>query len=510
MYKHHQPSIAGTRGRFTPGRLGLVLGLALALPLLAQAAESVTVNGQRTFNITPQTAFSLDGVPISAQQATALGAGYSAQVTIDNVNATASAGDAANIDLRNLARGPVTATAPLSVLQQPLVVTSETVLVDIPGNDLANVAVGDLLEVSGFLDANGALAATRIQFRANPTIDWKLFGPVSALNGSQFSIGAQAVNAAGVTPMNCGAGLQNGDYVELETLPNAGYAAGSVLGQLIQLECEDPNFDNPPPGTIAASLEGIISAVPDPLPVPASFSMLGINVLTTAQTEYRAGTIDDLDVGVRVEVEGFFDDAAQTITAHEVRFVQAQVRFEAPVAPADVTPGESIVIMGSLAGFTAQTRDEDGIVNGLATPTQVEVRGLIDRDGLIFATRVRERGQPDLSDTRLRGPVAEISQPELLILGITVDTSSAQFRDHDQNVISAAEFFARVFPGTLVSAEDAVYDPVAARLVAGVMELEENTVPAPPAQAMGAGNRGVSRGTLTRLGADTIFAHGFD
>ncbi|MGB0134998.1 DUF5666 domain-containing protein, partial [Dokdonella sp.] len=261
MNKRINPSVATISRCIRLGRLGLVLGV--ALPFLAHAASTVTINGQRTFNITPQTTFSLDGVSISEKQAAALGAGYNVQVTIDNVNATASAGDAGNIDLRNLARGPVTSTDPLSVLEQPLVITSETVLIGIHGDDIANIVAGDLLEVSGFLDANGAMAATRVEYHDNPTTDWKLFGQVSALNGPLFSIGAQAIDSTGVTAMDCGAGLQNGQFVELETLPNPGYASGSDLGLLIQLECEDPNFDNPPPGTIAASLEGIISDLPD-------------------------------------------------------------------------------------------------------------------------------------------------------------------------------------------------------------------------------------------------------
>lgn len=508
MNTQSRPSIRLKPASITRKCLGVLLILAVSQNVLAQG--TVTINGQRTFAIAPETTFSLDGVPISPEQAALLGAGFNTQVTVANVNATASEGDAVNVDLRNLARGPVTSNAPLSVLHQPLVVTAETVLIDIPGNDLANVVPGDLLEVSGFLDANGAMAATRIQWYTNPATDWKLFGMVSALNGSLFSIGLQGVDFAGAVPSGCAPAFGNGQYVEIEALPNAGFGPGSVLAQLTQLECEDPNFDNPPPGTIAASLEGIISDLPDPLPTPAAFSMLGIQVLTTEQTEYRAGTIDDLDLGVRVEVEGFFDDAAQSITALEVRFVQAQVRFEAPVDPAGVTAGESISIMGSTAAFTAQTRDEDGVLSGLSAPTQIEVRALLDRDGQIFASRVRERGQPDLTDTRLRGPANEIDPPHLMIFGITVDTSSAQFRDHNQNAISAAEFFARVFQGTLVSAEDALYDPLSGSMVAGVMELEENTVPSPPAAPSGVASRGISRGTLTQLGRDKIFAHGFD
>lgn len=509
MYPYPYHRVRCSSAKIT-GLLVLIAALATAPALVAAAAESVTINGQRTFAISPQTTYSLDGVAIPAEQAARIGAGYSAQVVAGNVAPDVSSGEATHIDLRTLARGPVTSVDPLSVLRQPLVITAETVLVDIPGGDLANIQIGDLLDVSGFLDSNGAMAASRVALPGDPTTDWKLFGQVSALNGVQFSIGAQAIDSTGVTPFGCVPALQNGQFVELESLPNAGYASGSVLGQLTRLECEDPDFDDPPQGTIAASLEGIISALPDPLPTPPSFSMLDVEVVTSAQTEYRAGTIDDLDVGVRVEVEGVFDATSGILTAHEVRFVQGQVRFEAPVDPADITTGESILIMGSGAAFTAQTRDEDGIVSGLSAPTQVELRGLMDRDGQIFATRVRERGQPDLADTRLRGPVAEINEPQLTILGIAVDTSTAQFRDHAQNVISSAEFFARVFPGTLVSAEDAVYDPISATLVAGLVELEENTVAAPPRAAAGSPGQGISRGTVSRFGADAIFTNGFE
>ena len=113
-----------------------------------------------------------------------IGAGYSAQVEHRQRRCQCQHRRCdVNIDLRTLVRGPVTATDPLSVLSQPLVITAETVLVDIPGNELGNIDFGDLLEVSGFLDSNGAIAATRIALLADPTTDWKLFGQVSGLNG---------------------------------------------------------------------------------------------------------------------------------------------------------------------------------------------------------------------------------------------------------------------------------------------------------------------------------------
>ena len=47
--------------------LSLVLGL--SLPMSGFAADAVTVNGERNFNLGPQTTFTLDGETISAAQA---------------------------------------------------------------------------------------------------------------------------------------------------------------------------------------------------------------------------------------------------------------------------------------------------------------------------------------------------------------------------------------------------------------------------------------------------------
>jgi hypothetical protein len=498
--------------------LALLL-LTLALPLCAAesavpngtASTAITINGSRVFDIDDQTQILLDGQPLSVAQFNQLSPGFNALVRVENADPTLTRGNAAQIDIRNLVRGPVTATDPLNVLNQPLAINGETVLVDVPGNDPANIAVGDIIEVSGFLDPNGSIVAARIQFRTNPPDDWKLSGYVTGLAGEQFSIGAQPVDFTGITPQECGSALQNGHFVEVETLVNAGYTATSILSQVVELHCDDPNFTNPPPGQSMVSLEGVIQAIPDPLPTPPSFTLLDLDIVTTPTTQYRQGSVDDLDVGVRVEVEGFFDSASQTVTAREVHFKQAQIRFEAPVDPADVIPGESVTIMGSAVAFSPQTRDEDGIAaSGLDESTQVEVRGLMDRDGNMFATRIRERGNPDLGDTELRGPVSTIDRPNLVILGIDVDGSSAVFFDQDNQPISADQFFALVRIGTIVSAEDASYDPDTGTMIAGKLELEDDVALPLPAPGEGVVVNALSRGTVTGTGIEQIFANGFE
>ncbi len=478
----------------------------------AGALGEISINDTHTYNIEASTAITLDGAAIDVTQLIDLGAGFNAQVNAANVGPNADGGTAEQIALRNLLKGPVTDLDPLSVLNQPITTNADTILRDVPGNDLANIALGDDLEVSGYLDANNSIIAARVRFRAGGLDDWKLSGLVSNLAGEQFAIGTQAVNFAGVTPTACVPAFANGQFVEISALANASYTPASTLNLVTTIHCEDPNL-TAPPGTTLVSVEGIVSAIPDPLPDPAAFSMLGVEVIATAQTEYRGGAADDLDAGVRLEVTGFYDAGLATILAQEIRFVQAQVGFEAPVAVADVIAGEAITIMGNSVVFTPQTRDQDGIAaTGLTETTQVKVRGLIDSAGLLSATRVRDRGNPDPTDIRLRGPISSANAPNLLLLGITVDTRSALFLDANNAPLTAAAFFAQVLPGSIVETETetASYNPATQTFVPSQVKLVDGGLPPPVVAAKGAAAAAVSRGTITLVGKDVIFSGGFE
>jgi len=491
----------------------LLLGSAMSVQ--AQTPQDITINQARGFRIDEQTLFRLDGVPIAASELPALGLGYSVLVQTTNASPDSQQGDAQVVDLDTLVKGPVTAIDPLSVLGQPIASSAETVIVGVTGGDLATLAIGDDVAVSGYLDAAaGVIVASRLQRFASALDDWKLVGVVSLATAGGFRIGAQPIDSTGVTPQDCPQGVLDGVLVELEALADPDFVAGATLGQLIQLSCEDPAFGTPPEGAVFASLEGIISALPDPLPVPASFSLLGVTVETSAATEYRAGSIDDLDVGVRVEAEGIFDAGTQVLSAHEIRFTQAQARFMAPLAPADLAPGESVSVFGNSVAFTAQTRDEDGLAaSGLASPLQVEVRAFVDADGALFASRIRERGDPDPTDLRLQGPLSAIAEPFLTILGNSIDTRGAVLRDAEGAVLTPAAFYALLQAGMVVSAEDASYDAVNAVLLPLEVSIEDRLPPAATHASTleGATATGLSRGTLTAIdGQRVVFINGFE
>jgi hypothetical protein len=171
-------------------------------------------------------------------------------------------------------------------------------------------------------------------------------------------------------------------------------------------------------------------------------------------------------------------------------------------------------VFGNSVAFTAQTRDEDGLAaSGLASPLQVEVRAFVDADGALFASRIRERGDPDPTDLRLQGPLSAIAEPILTILGNSVDTRGAVLRDAAGAVLTPAAFYALLQAGMVVSAEDASYDAVNAVLLPLEVNIEDRLPPAATGASTqeGAMAAGLSRGTLTAIdGQRVVFINGFE
>lgn len=494
-----------------PAKPAYLLGLLgwLAASASVQADSQITISRVHRYTLTPSTVLMLDGRPISSAQLQQLGAGFNTHVVVSGSGGGLAGGEALAVELRTLLKGPVTATNPLRVLNQPIGVNGDTVLVGLPAGGLDAVAPGDLLQVSGYVDSNGSIVASRLDAGLNPATDWKLSGFVSNLGSATFTIGSQLVDFGTVIAVGCEPVLGNGQFVEVESVRNANYTGSAVLGGVRSVTCEDLGVDGPP-GAGQVSLEGIVSLVPDPPTSPLSFQMAGITVLTTAQTEFRGGTADDVDEGVRLEAEGTLDAAQSTLLAREVRFTQAQVRMRAPLAPTDVIPGESLVMFGSTVRFAPQTRDDDGIVaHGLSQPREVEVVGFVDGTGSLFASRVRDRGNAGGARLVFGGPVTRVEAPTLNVLGQTIDTGGAQFRDEADQVITAEQFFAQVRTGSIIKATDCTYDAVTQRITAQEIELDDDAGLGAVSEGWHAAADGVSRGTLSALDADTIFASGF-
>lgn len=398
--------------------------------------------------------------------------------------------------------GTVTDVAPFRVLGQEITTTGETVLEGF--SDPEELPVGTPLVVAGLVDVNGSLLATLIERRGAQGNKYLLSGHVQELQAdpAQLRLGQQWLATAGVVFDACAGGLPAiGDYVEIRADSIADFEPGDVIDTVTTARCANPV----PYGTPGAqgSLESLVGTVGP----GDTFTFGELVVAWSAATVFEFGGPDDLEPGADVGIEGTFVDANH-INADSVEFVRPVVRFEAPMLPEDVTPGESIRPFGVPVLYSAQVRDEDGILaDGLSAPTQVQVRGWIDRLGINYAYRVRERGQPDPSDVSLRAPVAAISAPTLDMLGLNIDTSGATFFDADDLPISAEAFFEQVRLNHVVDISGASWNAPSLTLSGGSIVLlgYEHTQPLP-------GELGsIVAGTVRSYGVgDPVFVDGFE
>lgn len=420
----------------------------------------------------------LDGDPIARSQLeNNSNIGLIARVLIaDDVSDDFSSGTAVSISVNNIVKGPVTGTDPLEVMGQTVVVNGSTALVSTNGI----FALDEILEVAGYADSANVIQATRIESKAGGILVWKLSGVVGATLGNTFTIGKQVVDLGGVLLDDCVGGVGVGDLVEVKATPDPDL---TVLDTVTDVECKLPGLDVP--AGSGASLEAEVEGIVTSIAPPDGFTVNGQPVLTSAATLYEGGEALDIVVGVKLEVEGRLNTATGVLEAEEIEFRETRVRVEAPVQPGDVdTVSRTLTIMNIAVVANALTEDDGNILAlGLAGSRQIEVNGYIDGGGQVVATEIKETGDPDSFDVRLRGLVSAIdsSSSSFEILGVAVDVSTAvtiiDERVEPPASLTQLEFFNSISAGDQVQIEKGTYlnpgNPANDSIILGEIEIED-------------------------------------
>jgi len=450
---------------------------------------SVKINDIRTFAVDANTQFFLDDTPVADQAALeallcgggscgSSNPGMVARVDIGaDVSPDFTSGTAVTVNAFNQVKGPITGTAPLEALEQTLIVTGDTVLENIPGNNVANLVNSDVVEVSGFDNCNNTILVTRIEFKGNNNngiLEWKLVGTANnVVANTSFTIGNQLVQLNGVAPRDCVGGLSAGDLVEVKASADPGFSAGGdTLDTVTDVECQTPGLGIPGNANgvvLDAEIEGIVTSVT----TPSDFIVNGQRVVTNAGTLFENGLAEDIVIGARLEAEGDLNTGTGILSADKIKFRGNRVRIEAPVNVPGGGVGASFTILDVITvNTTALTEDKDGLISGSGNSgnLQVRMRGFVDSSGTVFATELEDRGTGDANDVRLRGPTADTCDPNggddlLTILGVTVDTDSnavpLSYTNEavEPNVVLAdnVAFCALISTGSNVEVENAVF-----------------------------------------------------
>lgn len=413
---------------------------------------SVYVNGVRYD--TRGASFTIDDSP-GGQDDLAVGD----VVTIrGRVNDDGRNGTATQVIGEDAVEGPVTA---VNAAAGTLVVAGQSVLVDadtsfddnIAGVSLAGLVVGDFVEVAGFLDASGSVRATRIEKKPAGGIV-EVNGVVSDLDtlNNRFRINALEVSyATALLDDFPGGQISNGDFVEAK---GTTFIAGVLQATKVEKKGADDDDD------ARRELEGLITRYDS----ATDFDVSGRSVTTTPSTIYENGSVTDLALNLKVEVEGN-TDAAGVLVARKVSIRRAgNIRLTSQVDSVDAAAG-TLVVLGITVKVDAMTRledksdadDESFSLADIGVGDYVEVRGaeFPAASGQLLARRLEREDADDRSI--VQGPVTAVASPNLTVLGVTVQTDAGtEFEDLADLSISSGTFFGLVSIGDLVKAQGTV------------------------------------------------------
>jgi len=354
---------------------------------------------------------------------------------------------ATTIDQQRLIQGVVQAVdvqAGTLTIAGQVIKTDNATMFDpsIPGGTLAGIAVGDRIEVHGFVSAGGDALATRIEKAAAGDNEIEVTGPLSALDtvAMRFTVGTQVVDYRTATLDGFPAsGPVAGDIVEAKgaTL----LADGALKATRVQKEDGDFHGHQGDGG----ELEGLVTRFVS----PTDFDVAGQKVTTTVTTVFVGGAAADLQMDARVEVEGKLD-ASGTLVADKVAIRhESSLKLSAPVEAVAVDGmGGTLQALGITFIVTADTRKEDHQTDNhffsladVHVGDWVEMSGYPDPAGTgkMIATKL-ERHNPE-STVELQGPADQLASPTFKIVGVSVDTTpSTAFSDGDM-AISSTDFF---------------------------------------------------------------------
>jgi hypothetical protein len=317
-------------------------------------------------------------------------------------------------------RGPIQALDKntLIVLGQTVILEQQTVF-DGDKNDLK---VGDIVNVSGLNDANGAIRATWMT-QEQELQEFELVGPITNMNlaAQTFMIGAITIDYSQPQRFDV-ADPQNGLLVEVK----GNYSNEDNVLMASSVEPEIFEVDS---GTLI-EIEGFITQFNDAL----DFKVDQFPVTTNLQTVFQYGNVNDLGSGVKVEVKGQLNTDG-ILVLEEVDFLdiasqrtpEGRIDIEADI---EAIEGNEITLLGLSVKTTQSTqfRDKrDGVVpygvSQLQIGDRVAISGFLDltTNTLIAEILLRE---PSNEQIEITGPTAylNIEENTFTILGIPVIT----------------------------------------------------------------------------------------
>jgi len=367
------------------------------------------------------------------------------------LNADGSA-TANRVFYENYLKGPVEGLTELDSRSQQVVILGQTILMDdrtvFRGVAAASISIGMFLEISGYVDELGRIAASYIgkiadSLPADRKVQIK--GSVQNLNTAVKTL---QINSLSVDYTAADlSGLAGNTLADGQLLKVTGRLATSNTLTAERIELVEA-FGSSDFETV--DIEGIITKTRS----PAEFEIDRYTIQTDEGTTFTNLTPEDLNHGTRVIVRGTLND--RSILADEISLPE-KIRLESDAGQVSL-PERSLVLSGleAITVLTTETTCYDGTATGLnqiQAGDHVRMVGRLSANGELLASSLLVT--PSKKTVNIIGQVESATPPTLVILGAEINTTTIPaegFFGRDGKRVSPNEFFDSVKAGDFVTA----------------------------------------------------------
>ena len=434
---------------------------------------SIYVNGVR-YNVDNATVTVND----SSSTPAALKVGMVVTVTGELDSSGSTTGTADTVVYDNEIQGPVTGlTDPtgdgliqqFTIMGQVIEISSTATEFEEEGGgsnfNFTTIMDNDNVEVSGFVDQNGALQATRVEKKTGTEVELK--GTVTSYNPNggaenmgSFMLGSITVDVvAGTDTSDIPGGITENIQVEVK----GDLAGTTITARKIELDDDGLGDD-----LENVELEGIVTGFID---INSLFRVAG-QLVDASSAGFEPSTLPQIMAdGIQVEVEGEIRNGV--LIADEVEARSGEIKLHATVLDVSTNTITMTYFAGNVPVLVDnKTSFQDGLdAQTIVQGDYLQIEGYQDSAGNVIASQVKRKSPgKDL----IQGPVDAPLSPggvNITVLGVFFfleDLTTSYADQNEQPLINAAAFFAILNVGDTVKIED----DVIADGIADEVELE--------------------------------------
>ncbi|MBA6391556.1 hypothetical protein H4J38_12340 [Colwellia sp. BRX10-3] len=389
------------------------------------------------------------------------------------VNEDGTTGDANTIHYDEQLKGPMDS---IDLFANTIIILGQTILFDdltsLENFILSDLKPGDILEISGYFNADGELYATRIE-KENEQTQLKIQARITSLDtvNKTFELNGLTIDYSSATFKDfVEADLADGQQVRVKGEYSA-LDAGVLVVSEVKLKEKNENHDEGD----NRHVEGFITDFES----SSSFKVDGIAIIIDDNTEFKYGDASALMANVRVKIKGEFN-ADGALLAKKIRIEhKTNLSIEGAIEAINLELS-TVTVLGVEFEINNQTKMKDESddderffdLADLAIGDYVELKGFVDSEGKNIATKMKRENEDENAETELKGKVSNIENFSFSLVGVTVTTdANTQFEGTNGDDVSQAVFFEQLENDMLVEVKGQLIDSI---FVALKVEIEEH------------------------------------